>query len=240
MSRRKPRRIHRRIAGVAIALVLWFALTGLLLNHAHDLGFDRQPLPGNWTQRLYGTHLPDELSGVHLGEYWVVALGETLYAGTDAISACPGGLRGARLLGDYRVVACADAVHLLDADGNRVERIGAAWGIDGDILGLAGTDHLLIATSTAGYCADTGITELKPCTRPDVLPVPALTPLPAENRAALAGALSPPSIDIERLVHDLHSGRLFGPLARWVWDLFALSLLVLAASGWLLLRRRPH
>jgi hypothetical protein len=35
----------------------------------------------------------------------------------------------------------------------------------------------------------------------------------------------------ERVILDLHSGRLFGAWAIWLWDLFALALLILALSG---------
>lgn len=240
MSRRKPRRLHRQVATVAIALVLWFALSGLLLNHARDFGFDQQPLPAALAQTLYGAHLPARLPAVNLADTWIVAVADTLYVGTDALSACPGGLRGALALGPFRAVACADAVHLLDDSGNRVERIGAAWGLNGDITALAqaGDGTLIVLTDHGALCADAEVTALSACTAPTATPALVTAELPAANRAALAQALAPPEVDIERLVHDLHSGRLFGPLARWVWDLFALTLLVLAGSGWWLLRKK--
>ena len=241
MSRRKPRRLHRQVATVAIALVLWFALSGLLLNHAHDFGFDRQLLPASLAQTLYGANLPERLPAVNLADTWVTVVADTLYVDADALSACPGGLRGALALGAFRAVACADAVHLLDDSGNRVERIGAAWGLNGDITALAraGDGTLVVITDQGALCADAEVTALSACAAP--LSSPALTTaeLPAANRTALAQALAPPDVDIEQLVHDLHSGRLFGPLARWLWDLFALTLLVLAGSGWWLLRKNP-
>lgn len=240
MSRRKPRRLHRQVATAAIALVLWFALSGLLLNHAHDFGFDQQPLPATLAQTLYGAHLPAHLPAVRLADTWLVVVADTLYVDTDALSACPGGLRGALELGAFRAVACADAVHLLDDSGNRVERIGAAWGLGSDILALgrAGDGNLVVVTGNGALCADADITALGACATPPAVSALATAELPAANRAELAQALAPPEVDIERLVHDLHSGRLFGPLARWLWDLFALTLLVLAGSGWWLLRKK--
>lgn len=238
MSRRQPRRIHRQIATVAIAVVLWFALSGLLLNHAHDFGFDARPLPAALADSLYGARLPAELPSVYLADTWITVVDGTLYVGTEALSACPGGLRGALSAGDFHVIACADAVHLLDQHGNRVERIGTAWGFNGDILALAAAEPFAIITADGARCANTEVTTLSACTLTASTPPLATTELPAAHRAALAAALAPPDVDIERLVHDLHSGRLFGPLARWVWDLFALTLLLLAGSGWWLLRKR--
>ncbi|UJF20979.1 PepSY domain-containing protein [Shewanella sp. OMA3-2] len=43
----------------------------------------------------------------------------------------------------------------------------------------------------------------------------------------------------ERVILDLHSGRVFGPLAIWLWDIFALALLLVACSGvWIWLKQR--
>jgi uncharacterized iron-regulated membrane protein len=43
----------------------------------------------------------------------------------------------------------------------------------------------------------------------------------------------------ERVMLDLHSGRLFGALTIWLWDLFALALLLVASSGvWIWMKQR--
>lgn len=245
MSRRKPRRWHRRIAGYAVAIVLWFALSGIVLNHAHDLALDQRPLPAALTRLFYSTPLPAHLAGFRLDDHWLFALDHTLYDLDDAaraIGPCAGGVRGAVRFGDWHAAACGDAVYIVDAGGNRVERIDAAWGLAGDVTALAvpaGTTMLGIGTKDATWCIDAALAALQRCSAR--IPAPATaTPLPPDARDTLAAVLAPPAIDDERFVHDLHSGRLFGAAARWAWDLFALALLALAGSGLLLLRRRER
>jgi hypothetical protein len=44
----------------------------------------------------------------------------------------------------------------------------------------------------------------------------------------------------QRVMLDLHSGRLFGSLTVWLWDLFALALLMVSLSGfWIWLKQKP-
>ncbi|MFZ5724395.1 MAG: PepSY domain-containing protein [Pseudomonadota bacterium] len=239
-SRRRIRRWHRRIAGFAVAIVLWFALSGILLNHAQDLALDRTPLPDAWSRFFYGASLPETLHGYRLDERWAVVVDDTLHHGTRAIGACAGGLRGAARLGEWHALACTDVVHLVDRDGNPVERIDDSWGLDGAITAIAPASPSAIAIVTTGAtrCLDATLGALQDC-RAQATPV-AAEPVPADARSALADSLAPPAADRERLLHDLHSGRLFGVSARWLWDLFALTLLVLAGSGLWLMRRRHH
>lgn len=239
MSRRKERRWHRRIAGSAVAIILWFALSGIVLNHAQDLALESIALPGPLTRIFYATGLPANLAGHQLDGIWIVALDDTLYHGTTAVGACPG-LRGAARLGDWHVVACADVVYVIDRDGRRVEQIDGTWGLPADVIAIAAAtaSSLAISSHDATLCLDTSLAALQRCEM-SVVGI-AARPLPADVRGQLSDALSPPAVDLERFMHDLHGGRLFGSGARWLWDIFALALLALAASGLWLMRRRQH
>lgn len=240
MSRRKPRRWHRRIAGFAVAVILWFALSGIVLNHAHDLALDHRPLPPALTRFFYARAMPSDLAGQRLQDHWFYALDNTLYRDANALGNCAAGVRGAADFGDWQAVACGDSVYVLDRDGGQVEHIDAAWGLSGiralATTGSGTTSTLVIAADSGTSCVGIALDRLQPC-RENTMPATP-TRLPANVRVALAAALAPPDVDIERFVHDLHSGRLLGAAARWAWDLFAVALLALAASGWLLLRHK--
>lgn len=239
MSRRKERRWHRRIAGSAVAIILWFALSGIVLNHAHDLSLELVTLPDPLTRFFYTSELPVNLAGHELDGSWIVALDDTLYHGTTAVGACPG-LRGVARLGDWHAAACADVVYVIDRDGRRVEQIDGTWGLPADVLAIAAVtpSSLAISSHDATFCLDTSLATLQRCGMS--VAGAAASPLPANIRGQFSDALAPPAVDLERFMHDLHGGRLFGSGARWLWDIFALALLVLAASGLWLMRRRRH
>jgi len=62
---------------------------------------------------------------------------------------------------------------------------------------------------------------------------------PAELEAAARAAYAATMLPWERVLLDLHSGRIFGRFGPWVMDLAALLLVFLAATGpWLWWRQR--
>lgn len=262
-SKRRTRRWHRRIATWAAGIVLWLALSGLVLNHAADARLHERMLPATLANLFYGQSLPKQLDGYVLDGHWFTVLARTLYRDAQAIASCDT-LIDARTVGDQHAVACRDAVYLFAAEDSNdginalPERIDAAWGLQGDIVALgtqaADTQNpvLIISTRDHTWCVDQTLLSLASCTATNTTitsttitsttitstTVTPTTALPAAARQQLKPALAAPAIDAERFVHDLHSGRLFGAAARWVWDLFALVLLALAITGLRLLRRR--
>ncbi|MFZ5697308.1 MAG: PepSY-associated TM helix domain-containing protein [Pseudomonadota bacterium] len=239
-AKRRARRLHRRIATLAVVIVLWFALSGLILNHAADIELHERMLPASLANFFYGTTLPDVLDGHVLDGRWVTVFDGMLYYDAHAVTPC-NKLVGVAPFGELRAVACQDAVHLLGNTGVLTERMDAAWGLHGDIhalavetLGVQGAS-LVIATGENTWCSDSALIGIAPCAVSiDATPTQRLD---ATARAQLAQALASPAVDVERFVNDLHSGRLFGTNARWVWDLFALLLLALAATGLRMLRK---
>jgi len=53
-------RWHRRFAILVSVWLVVLALSGLLINHAHDWGFDRKPLAGTLQQWVYGIETSNE------------------------------------------------------------------------------------------------------------------------------------------------------------------------------------
>lgn len=239
-AKRRARRLHRRMATVAVVAVLWFTLSGLMLNHAADIDLHKRMLPASLANFFYGAALPDALDGYRLDGHWITVFDGMLYYDARPVAPCSA-LLGIAPFGDLRAVACRDAVHILDNAGVLTERMDAAWGLHGEIRALAVQTFaaqgmsLVIATSENTWCSDSALIGIAPCAVSiDATPTQRLD---ATARAQLAQALASPAVDVERFVNDLHSGRLFGTNARWVWDLFALLLLALAATGLRMLRK---
>ena len=244
-SRAKERSTHRRIAVAAVGVIFWFALSGLALNHATDFSLGDRPLPMGLVHIFYRADLPAVLAGQEIDGTWVTVVDGMLYHGMQRIAACRGGLRGTAATATLHAIACDDAVHLLTPTGEPFEIIDAAWGLPGritafgaDIEAATGTNssRFVIVTTAGTRCLDRDITALADCRA-----VPSINTtqrVPDAARTALARALGEQNVDVERFIHDLHSGRLFGTGARWLWDIFALALLALAGSGIVMLRRR--
>lgn len=204
-------RWHRR---VAVFIMFWLAvltLSGTLVNHAHDWGLDRKPLPQALQGSLYGIeHSPatdcDGVpeTGVDCAE---------VFASLEL----PGG----------RLLLAEHSLSLLDADGRLLEKLP---------LGSTGLASLQAgyASGDAIYLRDSSKTIR---TGPELLDFQVLD---ERESAALADAAwrqrgeQTGSISWERLLLDLHAARFLGPYAKAFNDLAAGLILLLLLSGtWL-------
>ncbi|MCK0155186.1 PepSY domain-containing protein [Alcanivorax sp. S6407] len=232
MAARKPTRQWRqwhRWLGLAVALpVLVLSITGVMLNHIESLGWSSKPM-SPWLARWYGAPVPKDVKGYSLDGQWYAELDERLYInGTDTLH-CPPPLQGVAQQNGLLIVGCGHELMLLDDSGQLVERIGKAYG-------LPAFEHL--GSDDQGLILDTGAERLRfdvdqLMTGPyqgNWQPVDA-RPLPKQMKQALISQSVPPSLNWQRLLLDLHAGRIAGLAGQLVMDFAALVLTILAITG---------
>jgi hypothetical protein len=201
-------RWHRRLA---LALALWLAvlaLSGFLMNHAHDWGLDRKPLPATLQSALYGleTLQPDFCSEAP-------SLGTECQQSFGRIDLPAGALLLSR---NFAI--------LLDRDGNPVERISASQLALREIRsGVANGERVYLRDGSVTVWTDT-----------DLLDGGELSPQEEATLEHLAWIESDglnAGVSWERLIQDLHAARFLGPLAKPFNDLVAALILLLVVSG---------
>lgn len=230
---------HRRLGlGAAVFLILLIA-SGLLLNHSHRLGLDRSYILSPWLLDWYGIRTPTEPRGVALGAHWVSELDGRIYFDGHELSSLRGRLNGAVALKDTVAAAVDGDVWLLTSDGAVIEQLGAAQGVPSGLRAL-GVDHggRLVAQAAQGYYAADG--ELSKWRRiaPQAVNWARPTEIPPELSAELIRQYRGRGLSVERVLADLHGGRLIGEIGVWLVDLTAIACLGLALSGlWLWARR---
>ena len=250
MSRSKWRlffwRWHRRL-GIAVALfILLVCSTGLVLNHSHELGLLQQPLRQAWLLASYGIEIP-RVSSYQLGEKWVAHLGgHYLYLDGKELAYCANQLSGAVAHEGMWVIACSNELLLLTPQGEVVERIGAAYGVPRPIdkIGLCGS-KVCLQSGDKRYLADieqlswrlmasdlnsVDIETNPPSSSNGLFEASQPSPLPASIKTRLLDQYLGEAITWERVLLDIHSGRLL-PLGPWLMDLVAILFMVLALSG---------
>jgi hypothetical protein len=204
-------RWHRRMALVVCAWLVVLAISGLLINHAHDWGLDRSPLAESLQRLVYGID-------TETGEF----CGRAVTPGPDctdvfAALAVPG---GELLLG-------GGALFLLDGQGRLVEKVSAGQlGLGQIEAGLFDAPGVYLRDSQRVVWTDPGLLDWR-----------LLDPAEA---TALAGRdwqvrdNAGVKISWERFLLDLHAARFLGPLAQVFTDLMGGLVLLLALSGlWL-------
>ena len=139
-------------------------------------------------------------------------------------------------------VATTEAVYLFAPDGALVEKT-VPVGVPGPLTGVAAATGgaLVLRTASGAWAGDLDLAEWRPVAGSAPPAAWARTqPLPSGIAAGIAQARRGAGLPWERVLLDLHSGRLFGALGPLIMDLAAVALLLLAASGlynWLRSRR---
>ncbi len=232
MKQRKPtgqwRRWHRWLALLVALPVLVLAVTGVLLNHVESLDWADEPLPP-WLARSYGVPVPEQIRGSLLGGHWYAQTGERLFMDSQDVAACPAPFQGAVAVQGLIVAGCSGDLLLLQ-DAQLVERLRVSQGVPAfERLGIAG-EALVLETESGLRRFGLEHLDSVELTATDWQPA-RIEPLSAALLPRLQAASVPASLNWQRLLQDLHAGRLFGLAGQLLMDLAALLLVVLAFTG---------
>lgn len=237
--RRLLLRWHRRLGAVIAIFLFILAGTGILLNHTGSLQLGQRPLQSDWLLSWYGIEKPALLS-YSVKDQWLSHLGgDYVYLNANEVAYCEPPLRGAVSVGGVIAVACRGVLVLLTPGGEVIERIDAVFGLPQVLQGLGLKDKgLALKAGKLWYQVNIDHVSFEPIAEEGEvrLILPAQPPVDIEK--ALTQQFRGGAISLERLLLDLHSGRLFG-LSGVIWmDLVALALIWVAGSGvWVWLTR---
>lgn len=232
-------RWHRRL-GVVLALVLAIvAITGVLLNHTDRFALSKRYVASDWLLDWYGVRVPGEPVSFKVGEHFISQLGTRLYYDAAAIEGEYGPLLGAVLIAQTVVIGVEGQLLVLTPDGALIEKLGGQHGVPAGMRGLGRKDAWLVIRAAHGdYLVDAFFSRWheQPYVRA-AWSQP--TPLPPAQKASLVRSYRAHGLSLEKVVGDLHSGRILGPAGPYILDFAALLLLVLTGTGVWMWTRRP-
>lgn len=248
MTHRK-RRLHERFrslylwhryAGLAAALlVIWLAVTGIVLNHADDLGLSGKFVRQEWLLSLYNIEAPRQLEGLRVGTHWVTQSGGRIYL--DAVHIGTGTVVDAATADFGLVIGMPHHLRLYTPDGELIEEIPFT-ATRAAIRNLhASAQGIVITAGENRFLADRDFLRFTPLPNPAETPAPVMEPLPADLARRIATDILHHALDWERVLLDLHAGRIAGRAGKWLADAAGILLLLLALSGvivWLQRRGR--
>ena len=231
---------HRYIGLAAALFVILLTVTGLVLNHTEDLSLDSRHVSSDLLLDWYGITAPDDLYGYRVGATHITAIGSHLYWNTTRLPQASAPLVGAVEFAGLVVIAIEGELLLFTPEGELVERLAGAAGVPAGMqaLGLTPAGVLAIHAAHGYYRTDERFLEwqetesLKADWSRPTEPSPAL-------RAALQHSWRGTGLTLERMLLDLHSGRILGSRGIYLVDAAAVLFLLLAISGvWLWGKRR--
>lgn len=210
--------------------VLLLAISGILINHSHALGWDKSPVRFQWLIRHYGISLPPVETGYSIATHWVTQVGETLYWNESPTATCTKPFSGVVQVDAMVTAQCGNGLVLLTVEGHYIETLLGQpepmlnIGLQGNQLLAKGASGLFIVDPDSGAWSSTLPSRSVSWSQSQKLPAGLQQLLEKNNNA--------PDLTWERILLDLHSGRLFGSVGTLFVDLLGVLLILSAISGW--------
>lgn len=241
MTRHKPKRYvafhwHRRVGLLALVLVVVLAVTGIMLNHTGQIGLDERYVQSSVVLDWYGLEPEGEPQTYKAKGHSISQWQQSIYFDGHLLSSSEQKLRGVVIVEPLIVVAFESELLLLTEQGELVERLATRF----DQISRIGRHQgqAVLATEAGYYRADENILDWTEISTEGVSWSEPVS-LAETEREALRRAYRGEGLSMERVILDLHSGRVFGAYGIYVMDAAAVALLWLAFSGlWVWWKRK--
>jgi hypothetical protein len=234
--------IWHRYIGVTVSLfVIILSTTGLFLNFSDTLKLNTSHISTSWLLDHYNIgnfsvssfQIDDQLVSqasnfIYLDGRYALNLEETLV--------------GALNLSEYILLATQTSLVVIDHDGEIMDEIGKFTGLPENPLGISITEdgHPVIRGINTYWKGSNELSAWQPLNGPHPKWV-APTETPNKINNLIQEHARSNEINYERVLLDLHSGRLLGTWGQNIMSISAVLLLVLAITGiFIWLRKKPN
>ena len=234
--RRLSRSSHRWL-GVIVALPLIIAsVTGVILNHTVDLGLSEKRVTSAWVQSRYGIALSGEAQAYKFEGEVIAGLWDSQVFFRDTTFSVATDLVGAVPLRNGTAIVLQDAVHYYGLDGELIETLDETSLPSLPIEKAGRTDELTLVLVSQGnqYVADADLFGFSAFGEATGLSYSETTDTPPELKEHWRRVFLGDGIPMDRVILDLHSGKILGPIGKWLWDLVVIAVLILSITGFVL------
>jgi len=238
---------HRRIGLLALVLVIILAVTGIMLNHTENFKLDDTFVNNSWLLNWYGIEPEDTPVSFKVEkeaqEHIISSWNQQLFFDNTAITRLEQAMHGAIAAEQFIVVALDNEIILLSYDGEFIERVSTGISFSNiQRLGMKYNRPVIETSEPLYYMADEHILDWDVIINEDIFWSEQYT-LNDEQYERLLVAYRGNGLKLERVILDLHSGRIFGRYGVYLMDAAAIALLWLSLSGlwvWNSRRRKMH
>lgn len=240
MTKRKTKKFtaflwHRRIGLFALLLVIILAITGIMLNHTEKLKLDESYINAGWLLSWYGIEPEDEPLSYRVkndtSEHVISMWQNQLFFDDQPITTLEQKMHGAINAEQFIVIALDNEIILLSFDGELIERMSTSMSFSNiQRLGMKYKRPVIETSEPLYYMADEHILDWDVISNEDIAWANAYT-LKDDERQKLLQAYRGNGLKLERVILDLHSGRILGQYGVYLMDAAAIALLWLSLSG---------
>ncbi len=223
---------HRRLGLVALIFVIILSITGIMLNHTEALKLDESIVESELLLDWYGISPPGEPVSFSSASTRISQWGEQLFFNEIAVFSHHESLTGIAVTDDVIAVALEENVLLLDHTGDVIELLPA--GLNQPIVKAGSSQQrvLLLDESGQHYLSDSQLTRWQAIKQPEEADWSKASLLSEDELAPLKQSFRGQGLTLERVILDLHSGRLFHPtIGVIIMDASAVIMMLLGISG---------
>lgn len=244
MTSRRPKRFtaflwHRRVGLFALILVIILAVTGIMLNHTEKFKLDETYVNSSWLLNWYGIEPVDKPVSFRVKDHIISAWHKQLFFDDSAITTLEQSIHGAMGAEQFIVVALDSEIILLSYEGEFIERVSTSISFSNiQRLGMKYKRPVIETSEPLYYMADEHILDWDVIINEDIEWTEPYS-LSDDELEKLLIAYRGNGLKLERVILDLHSGRIFGSYGVYLMDAAAIALLWLSLSGlWVWSSRR--
>lgn len=235
------RRSHRWLGISTAIFLLLLSISGIAINHSDDWRLDEKYVGWNLLLDAYGIAVPPVTASFSDRGHRVTQLGSRLYFDGRDLQREADTLTGMVVSAALVVVVTGHDVLLLTRDGEFVQSIELGEQLPAGIVrvGRAG-ERAVIESDGQYFRADGDVSAFAAWPSPDPAGIEwaAPTALPADQLDALRLDYRGRGLTVERVLLDLHSGRVLPVVGKALLDIIGVALIVLSATGLFLWTRR--
>ncbi|MCL1050464.1 PepSY domain-containing protein [Shewanella abyssi] len=235
---RQLRPWHRRIGIFSTLLVIFMAVSGVLINHSNQLSLDTAPVKQSWLLDYYGIKAPTQVSLYQVNPHTLVSANNQVWLNQQTILEANGKVLG---VVDYQgMIVAVDSSHLylISSDGELLETQSSATGLPVGIEAIAKSERLWLKTTSGRFIADSDLIDWS--LDSSNKPIDWVSQLDNSQTQEVTEQIRASRLHWERVLLDMHSGRFFGALGPWLMDLVALALIIMSLTGcYIWLQHKP-
>ncbi len=235
---------HKRVGLFAFSFMGWLGASGFLINQSAEWGYDTVRIDSSLVMALYGLHPVPPATGFSSGGRWLAVTSD--YTLLDAqplaerIQEPLGFVAGGSEAKPLLFVGTSGSLTLLTTDGGLYDQLQPPILPVSSIrrIGTTADGAIVVQDLDAFQSKDSGDSWTP--VDPNQVSWSVATRMPEENRQALL-PYSKPSVSLEHVLVDAHSGRLFGNVGAWVINFVGFAAFWLSLSGvWMWWRIRQN
>lgn len=227
---------HRRLGLAALALVFILSITGIMLNHTESLKLDETTVESDILLDWYGVNPVGSPTNFSSKNIWISQWNQQLFFNGQNLFTHNNQLLGIVLLNDMIAIALGNDVLLIDSEGEVIELMKSVSIAPIQKIGLLENKVFLLDQKNNVYLSDTQLSRWFKQTQTQAQLATSLWSLPTELDAQqilkLKKAYRGQGLNLERVILDLHSGRIFNDSwGVYIMDFSALLMMLLGISG---------